>query len=200
MQLHTITITQTQRPWQESDLNLGLGRLAETQIFCLPYQEYKLFYVIPTGTSTYTVAILMDWNTGWKCYSLLWWGSSWSWSYMVVGFTTTCAISAYHHWSCKFESHSWRGVLNTTLCDKVCQWLATGLWFSPGTPVSSTNKTEGSTVTTVRPGMYWWSLTLLTKSVISHCSDLLVGETIPKENHQPATSNWQTYITLLWNK
>jgi hypothetical protein len=43
-------------------------------------------------------------------------------------------------------------------------------------------------------------LTLLTKSVISHCSDLLVGETIPKENHQPATSNWQTYITLLWNK
>jgi hypothetical protein len=30
----------------------------------------------------------------------------------------------------------------TTLCDKVCQWLATGLWFSSGTLVSSTNKTE----------------------------------------------------------
>ena len=30
----------------------------------------------------------------------------------------------------------------TTLCDKVCQWLATGLWFSQGTPVSSTNKTD----------------------------------------------------------
>ena len=29
----------------------------------------------------------------------------------------------------------------TTLCDKVCQWLATGRWFSPDTPVSSTNKT-----------------------------------------------------------
>ena len=29
-----------------------------------------------------------------------------------------------------------------TWCDKVCQWLATGLWFSPGTPVSSTNKTD----------------------------------------------------------
>ena len=29
-----------------------------------------------------------------------------------------------------------------TLCDKVCQWLATGQWFSPGTPVSSTNKTD----------------------------------------------------------
>ena len=30
----------------------------------------------------------------------------------------------------------------TTLCDKVCQWLVTGLWFSPGPAVSSTNKTD----------------------------------------------------------
>ena len=30
----------------------------------------------------------------------------------------------------------------TTLCDKVCQWLPTCRWFSPGTPVSSTNKTD----------------------------------------------------------
>ena len=32
--------------------------------------------------------------------------------------------------------------IDTTLCDKVCQWLATGQWFSPGTPFSSTNKTD----------------------------------------------------------
>jgi hypothetical protein len=25
---------------------------------------------------------------------------------------------------------------------KVCQWLEAGQWFSPGTPVSSTNKTD----------------------------------------------------------
>jgi hypothetical protein len=60
---------------------------------------------------------------------------------MVVGFTTTCAISAYHHYSCEFQPCSWQGVLDTTLCDKVCQWLVTGQWFSLGTPVSSTNKT-----------------------------------------------------------
>ena len=24
---------------------------------------------------------------------------------------------------------SWRGILDTTLCDKVCHWLATGRWF-----------------------------------------------------------------------
>ena len=35
-----------------------------------------------------------------------------------------------------------RGVLYTTLCDKVCQWLATGQWFFSGTPVSSINKTD----------------------------------------------------------
>ena len=35
-----------------------------------------------------------------------------------------------------------RGVLNTTLCDKVCQWLTIGRWFSPGTLASSTNKTD----------------------------------------------------------
>ena len=30
----------------------------------------------------------------------------------------------------------------TTLCDQVCQWLATGRWFSLGPPVSSTNKSD----------------------------------------------------------
>ena len=40
-----------------------------------------------------------------------------------------------------------RGVLNTTLCDKVCQWLAAGQCFSLGTPVSSTNKTDCHDIT-----------------------------------------------------
>jgi hypothetical protein len=35
----------------------------------------------------------------------------------------------------------YNGVLDTALCDKVLQLLATGLRFSPGTPVSSTNTT-----------------------------------------------------------
>jgi len=30
----------------------------------------------------------------------------------------------------------------TTLCETVCQWLATGRWFSPGTLFSFTNKTD----------------------------------------------------------
>jgi hypothetical protein len=31
---------------------------------------------------------------------------------LVVRFTTTCVIIAYHHWSCEFEPSSWRGVLD----------------------------------------------------------------------------------------
>jgi hypothetical protein len=30
----------------------------------------------------------------------------------------------------------------TPLCNKICQWLATARWFSPGTPVSSIKKND----------------------------------------------------------
>ena len=40
---------------------------------------------------------------------------------VVVGLTTTYAISTYHHESFEFESRSWQDILDTTLCDKACQ-------------------------------------------------------------------------------
>ena len=73
------------------------------------------------------------------------WNNGGSRDHIVVGLpvqSVPITISTYHHSSCEFEPRSWRGVLYTTLCDKVCQWPATGQWFSPGTPVSSTNKTD----------------------------------------------------------
>ena len=48
-----------------------------------------------------------------------------------------------------FEPGSWRDVLNTTSCVKVCQWLVTGRWFSPGTLISSTNKTDYHDITEI---------------------------------------------------
>ena len=68
---------------------------------------------------------------------------------IAVWFKTTYAISAYHHQSCEFEPCSWRGVLDKTLCDKVCQWLVKGRLFSPGTPVSSINKTDRHDITEI---------------------------------------------------
>jgi hypothetical protein len=79
--------------------------------------------------------------------------SMWIWGrgcdHIVVGFTTTYAINAYHHSSCEFKSRPWRGVLDTTLCDKLCLWLAAGCCYSPGTLVSSTNKTDSHDITEI---------------------------------------------------
>jgi hypothetical protein len=58
---------------------------------------------------------------------------------MVVGLTTAYAISAYPHWGCEFESRSWWGVLDATLCDKV--WRRVN-GFPLGTPDFSTNRTD----------------------------------------------------------
>ena len=52
------------------------------------------------------------------------------------------------------------GVLDTPLCDKVCQWLATGHWFSQGTPVSSTNKTNRYDITEILLKMALSSITV----------------------------------------
>ena len=60
---------------------------------------------------------------------------------MVVGFTTTYAIT-----QCLSPLMLWVPISISgrcsTLCDKVCQCLATDRWFSVGSPASSTNKTE----------------------------------------------------------
>ena len=42
-----------------------------------------------------------------------------------------------------------RDVLDTTLCDKVCQWLVEGQMFSAGSPISTTNKTDRNDITEI---------------------------------------------------
>jgi hypothetical protein len=60
---------------------------------------------------------------------------------LVFRFTTTCAINTYHHWSFELES-----CLATTLCDSL---LVSDRWFSPGIPVSFTNKTDHCDITEI---------------------------------------------------
>ena len=48
--------------------------------------------------------------------------------HMTVGFTTPCAISAYHQQSCEFEFRSWRDALYTMLYEKVRQQVEGCLW------------------------------------------------------------------------
>ena len=42
-----------------------------------------------------------------------------------------------------------RSVIDKASCDKVYQWLATGRWFSPGTAVSSSNKSDHHDITEI---------------------------------------------------
>ena len=67
------------------------------------------------------------------------WGPSWPWLYGSWIYNNLCnqCLSPLMLWV-------WISIRArcTTLCDKVCQWLATGLWFSPGPLVFSTNKTD----------------------------------------------------------
>ena len=92
-------------------------------------------------TSPSEISIFFSvWNIGYSFYvqsNLYSRRPSWSWLY---------GISDYHHYRCAFEPCSWRGALDTTLCDQVCQWLSTGWWFSP---ISSTNKTDRHDITEI---------------------------------------------------
>ena len=69
-------------------------------------------------------------------------GPSWSWSYGSWIYNYLFAISAYRHYHCELESRSWRGVLDTTLCD-VSELRQVGgflwvLWFLPPIKLTAT--------------------------------------------------------------
>ena len=70
--------------------------------------------------------------------------SSWPWSYgsWIYNYLCNQRISPLMLWV-------WTSIWArcTPLCDKVCQWLATGHWFPPGPLVSSTNITDCHDIT-----------------------------------------------------
>ena len=65
-------------------------------------------------------------------------GSSWWWSYgsWISNYLCNQCLSPLKLW---VQIPLMAGVLDTTLCDKVCQRVAAGRWFSPCTLVSSNN-------------------------------------------------------------
>ena len=58
------------------------------------------------------------------------------------------------------------------LCDKVCQWLATGQWFSPTTPVSSTNRTDHLDITEILLNVALNTITLNLLTINDHLKTL----------------------------
>ena len=55
----------------------------------------------------------------------------------------------YHFLSVRFDSVRDWGVLDTTLRNIVCQWVASGRWFSPDTHVASSNGTDHHNTTEI---------------------------------------------------
>ena len=65
-------------------------------------------------------------------------GPSWSCGSWIYNYMCNHCLSPLKLW----VRLSLLAVHDTTLCDKVCQWLAAYRWFSSGTTVSSTNKSD----------------------------------------------------------
>jgi hypothetical protein len=83
-------------------------------------------------------------------------------------------------------------VLDTTLWDKVCQWFATCWWFSPGTPVSSTNKTDCHDINEI---LLKVALNTIIQPTKVNTRDWRIKAQNPREtskNHQHVANHWQT--------
>jgi hypothetical protein len=105
-------------------------------------------------------------------------GLLWSWSYgsWIYYYLCNQCLSPLTLW---VRTPLKRDVLDTTLCDKVCRWLAAGRWFSPDTPVSSSNKTDCHDITVI----------LLLKVALS---------TITKSNYHKITTTMVARCNWLW--
>ena len=81
------------------------------------------------------------------------------------------------HWICLVLDDfdiwvSWKTPMYTTLCDKVCQWLATGQWFSP---ISFINKTDHRDITEILLKVALNTITLTSNLVLYiHISFFLI--------------------------
>ena len=85
----------------------------------------------------------------------------------------------------------------TTLCDKVCQRLATGQWSSPGPPVSSTNKTDRHDITEyVENGIKHHQTNIKSWSSWKIISDLFYCLANYSQNEIGSNNNFMFRITI----
>ena len=106
---------------------------------------------------------------------------------MVVGFTTTCA----NH--CLSPLKLWVRTAFMLRCTSIqhyvkhIQWLVTGRWFSPGTPVSSTNKTDRHDITEIllKVALNTITLTTIQNTWITYHQSMYYATKSHLHNHIP---------------
>ena len=117
----------------------------------------------------------------------------WSWSYGSWIYNYLCNQCLSPLTLCVWILLRW-GVLNTTLCDKVCQCLAAGQWFYPGTPVYSTNKTDHQDITEILLKVALNTKTITPNTILQFFSVKYVA--LPKSNENLLL--WST--RPIWSK
>jgi hypothetical protein len=115
-------------------------------LLCFLPMERCTWYCFMLSSLSITSSFLQQYNL--IIYSETIEGATWLWSYGSWIYNYLCN-------RCQSPLTLWVWtpfiVRSTTSCDKVCQWLASGRWFSPGTPVSS--KIKQTTLNQMKPYM-----------------------------------------------
>jgi hypothetical protein len=94
-------------------------------------------------------------------------GLSWSWSHgsWIYNYLCNQCLSLLMLW---LPIMLRQGVLDTTFCNKDCQWLVADWWLSLGTLVSSTNKTDWLDTTEILLKVALNTITLSHNSVMKN--------------------------------
>ena len=82
----------------------------------------------------------------------------------------------------------------TTLCDKVCQWLVTGWWFSPGSPVSSIDKTDCHDITEILLNVLLNTIKQTNKHKSLICDDSHLGFMINTKIKDLVDGHWSKIL------
>jgi hypothetical protein len=126
---------------------------------------------------------------------------SWPWSYSgwIYNYICNQCLSPLTLWVWILLM---RGVLETILCDKVCQWLAAGWWFSPSTPpVSFTNKTGRHDITEILLKVALNTITLThLYEYISWISNVWIFQEFIVTYIYFKNKNLTTYVSILVSK
>ena len=132
--------------------------VSKTYVSPIHSSSFRNRYIQSIGSWENVHIKLTQYSTELQCRSFLYKGSSFCLYYDIVKEANNSIKTegpswswSYGSWINNFQCNQWlsplmlfvwiplrQGVLDTTLCDKVCQWLATDLWFSPPIKLTAT--------------------------------------------------------------
>ena len=112
---------------------------------------------------------------------------------IVVGFTTLSMQSVPITTGVVSSNLDQGEVYN--IIDKVCQWLTSGRWFSPGTPVSSTNKTDRRDIVEILLKVALSTIKLTTKNHYMVCLSTHAPGVCGNHTHH---GGCLTCVMILW--